>query len=102
MAGLAVELRGKTTHRGDPSPQVAAVTAKAPAPVCQGSRPVINDPVHGVLSARIQSRGAAVGAAALPRHPGKCEQRETDKGDIPYAHSSFSDTATDDLPGKTK
>jgi hypothetical protein len=71
MAGLAVELRRKTTHCGDPSPQVAAVTVKASATlVCQGSQPVINDPVCGVLSIRIQGRDAAVGAAALPEYCG--------------------------------
>jgi len=70
MAGLAVELRGKTTHRGDPSPQVAAVTAKASAPICQGSRSVIDNPIGGVLPGFIQSRGVGVGAAAMPEYCG--------------------------------
>jgi hypothetical protein len=64
MAGLTVELRVETADLRDPPLQVAAVTFKAEVPVAHKSRPVIDDPIGGVLAGRVKTRPG--GVAALP------------------------------------
>src|SRR5512143_3989276 len=64
MASLPVELRIEATHPGYSPQEIAAVTLKAQVPVAHKSRPVIDDPISGVLAGCIDGR--PTGMVALP------------------------------------
>jgi len=50
MTGLPAKLRAETTHPGDPAQEIATVTRTARDAIAQKRRPVINDPINGVLT----------------------------------------------------